>query len=260
MSVTADNRRIRAVLFDFFGTLTQAVSRGPAHDLVARRLGCVPHAFTRALNQTFALRSVGALGGPHTALAAVTALAGGHATADQLALAYADRIAAIRADPRLRPDAVSTLLTLRHRRLRTAVVSDCTPELTAFWPELPVAGLLDARVLSVEERRCKPDPAMYREAAHRLGVAPDECLYVGDGGSHELTGARAVGMTPIRLIADDAADHLVFRPDPWTGPAVSCLAEVLDLVPDRAPARAGVADVPTPLVRRGRPADVPVGR
>jgi putative hydrolase of the HAD superfamily len=260
MSVTADHRRIRAVVFDFFGTLTQAVSRGPAHDLVARRLGCAPDAFTRALNQTFTLRSVGALGGPHAALAVVTALAGGRATTEQLSLAYADRIAAIRADTRLRPDAISTLRTLRDRLLRTAVVSDCTPELTAFWPELPLAGLLDARVLSVEEHRCKPHPAMYREAARRLGVAPDECLYVGDGGSHELTGALRVGMTPIRLIADDAADHLVFRPDSWTGPPVSCLAEVLDLLPDGAAARFGVADVPAPLVRRARPVDVPAGR
>ena len=142
----------------------------------------------------------------------------------------------------MRPDAISTLRTLRDRRLRTAVVSDCTPELTAFWPELPIAGLLDARVLSIEERRCKPHPAMYREAARRLGVAPDECLYVGDGGSHELTGALLVGMTPIRLIADDAADHLVFRPDSWIGPAVSRLVEVLDLLPDRAAARLGVAE------------------
>ena len=33
---------IRAVVFDFFGTLTRSVSRGPQHRVVARILGCDP--------------------------------------------------------------------------------------------------------------------------------------------------------------------------------------------------------------------------
>jgi len=66
-------------------------------------------------------------------------------------------------------------------------------------------------------------------------VAPEDCLYVGDGGSHELTGAAAVGMTPVRLAAPDLTDHLVFNADAdFSGPSVSSLMgilELLDLVP-----------------------------
>ena len=44
----------------------------------------------------------------------------------------------------------------------------------------------------------KPDSCIYEEAARRLGVTPSECLFVGDGGSDELPGAKAAGMTAIQ--------------------------------------------------------------
>jgi putative hydrolase of the HAD superfamily len=67
-------------------------------------------------------------------------------------------------------------------------------------------------------------------------VAPEDCLYVGDGGGHELTGADHAGMTAVRLIAPDLITHLSFNTDKhWTGPTVLDLADVLDLV-DEVPA------------------------
>ena len=59
------------------------------------------------------------------------------------------RVNALKADTRLRDDAVSALTAIKRRGLATAVVSDCTHELPAFLPSLPVAPLLDATVYSV---------------------------------------------------------------------------------------------------------------
>jgi putative hydrolase of the HAD superfamily len=99
-----------------------------------------------------------------------------------------------------------------------------------------VAALLDVQVFSVEVGICKPDPEIYLTACRRLGVEPRECVYVGDGGSRELTGAAAVGMTPVRLDAPDLAHHLVFdRDDDFLGPAVSSLTELLTFI-NRSPA------------------------
>ena len=64
---------------------------------------------------------------------------------------------------------------------------------------------------------------------------------MGDGGSRELTGAAAVGMTAVRLNAPDLVDHLVFDKDAaFSGPSVTRLTDVLKLV-DRVspPALAG---------------------
>jgi putative hydrolase of the HAD superfamily len=221
----------RAVLFDFFGTLTQAIQRGDAHDAIARRLGCEPRPFAQALDATFLQRSTGGLGDAATALGMVARAAGGDPDPQTLRCVLADRVAAVRADIRLRPDAVPVLDVLHRYGLRTAVVSDCGPELPEILPSLPIAPYVDARVYSVDVGRRKPDAAMYLTACARLGVGPAECLYVGDGGSHELSGARDVGIDAIRLDAPDLRDHLVFDVDTgWSGPRVGCLTDVFDAV------------------------------
>lgn len=53
-------------------------------------------------------------------------------------------------------------------------------------------------LLSYEVHRKKPEEGIYREAAKRLGVSVEECLFVGDGGSEELEGAKAVGMGAVQ--------------------------------------------------------------
>jgi putative hydrolase of the HAD superfamily len=221
----------RAVLFDFFGTLTHAVARGPWHAAIARRLGCDPVAFTEVLDRSFASRSQGEFGTAEATLRWVCDQLGADPPADRVRAALRARVAAVWADTRLRPDAVAALTAVRAGGVRTAVVSDCGFELPVFLPALPVAPLLDTCVYSVDVGRCKPDRAMYTAACDRLGVRPGDCLYVGDGGSEELTGATAVGMGAVRLAAPDLTAHLVFAPDRgFTGPAVGSLTEAVRLL------------------------------
>ena len=227
--------RYQATLFDFFGTLTQSVQRGPQHADIARGLGCDPDVVVEVLDRSFRARARGLFGSAEATLRWVSEQAGGNPCETRLRSAMHARVAALRADTRLRPDAERTLRALRARGMRTAVISDCTHELPAFLPHLPIAPLLDASVFSVEVGRCKPDPLLYLTACARLGVPPDKCLYVGDGGSRELSGAEEVGMTAVRLDAPDLADHLVFDADAaFTGPSVGSLSEIIALV-DRVP-------------------------
>jgi putative hydrolase of the HAD superfamily len=227
-----------AVIFDFFGTLTEAVIRGPAHDHIARRLGCTPSAFTSALDQTFLARSTGAYGDPADALGVVARLAGADPDRETLEAVLPGRLAAIRADTRLRPEAVPVLATLRKFGFATAVISDCGPELPELMPALPVAPHIDACVYSIDVGCRKPDPAIYGAACQRLGVEPWDCLYVGDGGSQELSGATAVGMTAVRLTAPDLSSHLVFdMDDGWSGDRIDSLTDVFDLLYARRHAR-----------------------
>jgi putative hydrolase of the HAD superfamily len=229
----------RAVLFDFFGTLTKAVDRGPWHAAIARRLGCDPAAFEQALDRSFRARSRGVFGTAEATLRWVCDQLGADPPTERLHRAVRARTVAVWADTRLRPEAVAALTAIRARGLRTAVVSDCAHELPAFLPALAVAPLLDACVYSVEVGECKPHPAMYTTACQRLGVPPEECLYIGDGGSQELTGATAVGMSAARLAADDLDGHLVFSPDrAFAGPSIGSLSDVVRLI-DHQPALVG---------------------
>jgi putative hydrolase of the HAD superfamily len=226
----------RAVVFDFFGTLTRSVTRGPQHADIARRLGCDPEVIRGVLDRTFHSRARGTFGSAEATLRFVSEQAGGRPRQSQVEQAVPARVDALRADTRLRPDAVSALRAIKARGLATGLISDCTHELPAILPTLPVAPLLDSRVFSVEVGVCKPEPEIYRAACDDLGVAPEDCLYVGDGGSRELTGAEAVGMTAVRLAAPDLADHLVFdRDNTFTGRSVVSLSEVVALL-DRVPA------------------------
>ncbi|MET7707253.1 HAD family hydrolase [Micromonospora sp. NPDC005413] len=221
----------QAVLFDFFGTLTRSVQRGVAHVGTAELLGCPTDTLTAVLDRTYYERATGRLGNAEATLRWVCAQAGVHPSDHAVRAAVASRHRAVRADTWLRPDAVPVLAALRQRGLRTGVISDCTHELPAFLPQLAVAPLLDVRVFSVQVGRCKPDPALYLTASQRLGLAPGDCLYVGDGGSQELTGAERAGMTAVRLAAPDLATHMVFNADlDWRGPTLSTLREVLALV------------------------------
>ncbi|MBX7269285.1 HAD family hydrolase [Micromonospora sp. Llam7] len=223
--------RFQAVLFDFFGTLTRPVRRGAGHRTTAELLGCPPDTFVEVLDRSYYERASGRFGSAEATLRWVCEQAGVHPPEEALRAAVAARHRAVRADTRLRDDAVPTLRALRGRGVRTGVISDCTHELPVFLPELAIALLLDVRVFSIQVGRCKPDSALYLAACARLDLCPQDCLYVGDGGSQELTGAQRAGMSAARLAAPDLVDHLVFNPDAgWAGRMLGTLGEVIDLV------------------------------
>ena len=49
-------------------------------------------------------------------------------------------------------------------------------------------------VLSGELGVAKPDPAIFHDAAGRLGASPGQCLYVGDSYLDDVVGAKTAGM------------------------------------------------------------------
>ena len=69
----------------------------------------------------------------------------------------------------------------------------------AAWPRSPLRPCFDAAIFSCDVGAAKPDAGIYLAACETLGVAPAECLFVGDGGSDELRGAAALGMVPVQM-------------------------------------------------------------
>jgi putative hydrolase of the HAD superfamily len=225
----------RAVIFDYFGTLTTSTPAAVWDELAARSaapLGIPAARWRQALRDSWAERVTGRLGGLPETLAVLARRCG----ADPAPAALAEAVASRRAGQRdlirsLRPEAEPTLRLLHARAIPVGVLSESTVELAEAWPSLPIAGLVTARVLSCEEGRRKPDLELFRTAARRLGVPPRECLYVGDGGDDELPGASAAGMSAYLLRAADREDgKAVDREKDWPGPVLSSLAEVLPLL------------------------------
>ena len=100
------------------------------------------------------------------------------------------------------------------------------------WKETPLASLFDATVFSCSVGLKKPDPRIYELACERLAVRPEDSLYIGDGGSRELTGAKEAGLHAVMIEAYGKTElpQANSEAGEWKGPAVSSLNEVLDLV------------------------------
>jgi putative hydrolase of the HAD superfamily len=86
---------------------------------------------------------------------------------------------------------------LRAAGIRTGLVSDAGADDVECWHRSPLTSRLDTVVFSFEVGVRKPDARIYRYALEALGVLPADTIFVGDGGSDEHNGARAVGMDTV---------------------------------------------------------------
>ena len=112
------------------------------------------------------------------------------------------------------PAILAALDRLRTAGIRTGLVSDAGFDDVESWPGSPLRPRLDAVVFSCEVGVRKPDRRIYERALAEVGVRATDTLFVGDGGSDELRGARDVGMGAVlvtRLVAGVAPDVLASR-------------------------------------------------
>ncbi len=133
-----------------------------------------------------------------------------------------------------RPFSTELLSHLKSLGYKTGLITNCSAEIPLIWEDMAFASLTDAAVFSCSAGIQKPDPRIYFLAAEQLAVQPEDCLYIGDGDSQELSGAAAVGMNPvlIRNPEEDSADvhRIDYEADKWNGPVITSLKEVLELV------------------------------
>jgi putative hydrolase of the HAD superfamily len=215
---------IGAVIFDLWNTLIDWLV--DESDVLRGRIAATtdhdPDRFAELWASTYRLRETGPLARAYRAVGVPE-----DAIEELIEARYAlSRRAIVPSD-----GVVETLAELRRRGLRLAVVSACTEEIAAIWPETPFAGLFDAEVFSATCGYMKPDPEIFLLAAERLGVEPHDCLYVGDGANDELAGAERVGMRAV-LIHREGEEPYWPEVRAWTGPRITSIPEVLSLVCD----------------------------
>jgi putative hydrolase of the HAD superfamily len=129
---------------------------------------------------------------------------------------------------RLRDGARESIAELRRLELKLGVISVCSEEVPAAWPESELAGLFDVETFSSECGLVKPEPEIYLRTAEALGVEAADCLFVGDGANDELAGAERVGMTPV-LFAHEGREPYWPEVREWAGLRVFSLREVVEL-------------------------------
>ena len=193
---------------------------------MARVLGAPADQFAKAWSDATGLRMTGAHPSAEQYIEYVCSVLGMQPDAEQVAAAHGVRMDLFRRIVGPRPDCVETLAKLQGAGFRIGLVTDCSWETPQLWPDTPLPPYFNVTTFSCDTGMRKPDPRIYALACDQLGLAPERCLYVGDGGSDELAGAERVGMTALRIHVpyETPPDHA----NPWPGPEVSALAQVLD--------------------------------
>jgi len=95
------------------------------------------------------------------------------------------------------PAAPPILERLRTRKLSLGVLSNFDYRLYRILEGLSLRARFDSITISSEAGYAKPAPEIFRAALARHGVAADEAIHIGDSDTHDLAGARAIGMPAI---------------------------------------------------------------
>jgi HAD superfamily hydrolase (TIGR01549 family) len=97
------------------------------------------------------------------------------------------------------PDVLPALHSLREQGKTLAVVSNWDPALPSLLAEVGLAKFFAFILPSAEVGVEKPNERIFKLALQRLGLEPQEVVYIGDSYEADVVGARAVGITPILL-------------------------------------------------------------
>ena len=97
----------------------------------------------------------------------------------------------------LRPDIADLLRKLRQRGLSLGIVANQPERMRERLEREGIAGLFVHYGLSGMTGLCKPDPRAFTAAAEALGVAPADCIMIGDRIDNDIAPAKALGMATI---------------------------------------------------------------
>jgi putative hydrolase of the HAD superfamily len=122
-------------------------------------------------------------------------------------------------------DDVSDVLTeLARRGLKLGLISNSHRCLSSFQQHFALDGLIAAAVSSSEHGYMKPHPSIFQAALTLAGVSAAESVMVGDSLSHDIDGARRVGMRGILVHRSD-------DPPPMTDvPVIRAMGELLTIL------------------------------
>lgn len=102
-------------------------------------------------------------------------------------------------------DSVAVVTSLRRAGYRIGVLTNGTQQQVDKLRRIGLLDLLDVVCTSERIGFNKPEPGAFLASASELGVAPEECLFVGDNAEHDVAGALSVGMQA--LLVDRYGKH-----------------------------------------------------
>ncbi len=119
----------------------------------------------------------------------------------------------------IHPEILFLLKQLQERDIKIGLITNCYYEERDVIVKSELFQYFDAVCMSCEMGIMKPDTKIFHACMDELSVAPNECLYVGDGGSKELETAQLLGMHPIQAVwyfKESVKEHQMPKKDDFT--------------------------------------------
>lgn len=92
---------------------------------------------------------------------------------------------------------IDTIRKVHEKGIKIGIISNADVIDSKHWTESPLSEFFDVVIFSCNVGLLKPETEIYTLAMDKLQVTPKDCIYVGDGGSDELYGAKKAGMKTI---------------------------------------------------------------
>jgi putative hydrolase of the HAD superfamily len=232
--------KYKAVIFDLFGTLVDSydlVGYASALRETSSLLKIQHNDFMKVWHETRARRTTGVFKSFEENLAYICRELNVPVNKFDINLAKMVRLDYVGLTLAPRKYVIETLAELKKEGCKMALISNCSSETPVIWQVTPLAPFFDEVLFSCTVGFEKPDTRIFQLAVEKLGVKPEECLFVDDN-SNNLAAAATLGITSVQY--SNADDEL--QPDlpelpimesaksEWIGLKITSLPEVLDIL------------------------------
>ena len=223
---------MQAILFDLFGTLVPNLPCSQwedSTDAIAEVLGVEPTIYRNLWEPRFKERMTGEIPDGEHQFDEILTKAGIEAPAGNRVRAAQLHVELLKNALVPKPESHQVLTALRHRGLHLGLVTDCSSAAPDVFDQTPLGPFFEARSISAFLGVRKPHPLMYRNVLDLLNVSGEDCIYVGDGNSEELLGAKEFGMTTV-WVDNGSEQHWRERFIPQGDYTVKSLAELIPIL------------------------------
>lgn len=189
-----------AIIFDLFHTLTSTETASQYGEPTADTLGLDRIKWNDFLVNNTRDRLIGKIQDPREIIKYIAHSINPDITIEQIELATKNRIHRFTdALLNIPEETLQVLNELKKQGKKLALLSNADVIEIAAWNSSPLIPFFDVVVFSCEVGYAKPEKEIYELTLERLNKTPEECAFVGDGGSNELTAAKEIGITPIMM-------------------------------------------------------------
>jgi putative hydrolase of the HAD superfamily len=193
-----DFKKYLAVIFDLFHTLTSADALRQPGRGTSEILGVSREAWNEQLLRNSDGRLRGKIRDPFMIIAQMARVIDHTISDETIKEAVENRIKRFRyALMNIEDSTRLTLRGLKRAGKTLCLVSNADVNEITGWDDSPLKPFFDYAIFSCQVGYVKPEKEIYERALKELGVGARHVLYVGDGGSDELRGAKEMGMDTV---------------------------------------------------------------